>query len=82
MADSAISPAWRYFQSASSKRRVGLMFTWTDLKTYIQTSMGLLTVLQHLHDVLFDHGQNDLSSQATGNPVQSALPSNSIAGGK
>lgn len=57
------------------------MFTWTDLNT-IRASVGLLTVMQHLHDVLFDHGQNDLSPQATGDSVQSALTGNGIAGGK
>lgn len=40
--------------------------------------MHLLTVLQHLHDVLLDHGKDDLSSEATGNPVQSTLTRHSI----
>ena len=48
---------------------------------YIQCAMYLLTVLQHLHDVLFDHWQNDLSSQTTGNSVQSTFPSHSITDG-
>lgn len=34
MADSAISPAWRYFQSASDRHGVDLMFTLTNEKLY------------------------------------------------
>lgn len=40
-----------------------------------------LTVLQHGHDVLFDHWQNDFSSQTTGNSVQSTFPGYSVTVG-
>ena len=40
--------------------------------------MKRLTVLEHGHDVLLDHGQDDLASQPTGDAVQSALPSHCV----
>lgn len=42
---------------------------------------GLLTVSQHLHNVLFDHGQNYLSPETAGNSVQGALPRHGITVG-
>lgn len=50
---------------------------------FSQLQIGnLLTVLQHLHNVLLDHGQNYLSSKTTGNSVKSTLSRHSITGGK
>lgn len=62
MADSAISPAWRYFQSAGGEHKIHYMVTILTTKPKICTfkkkkkKVYLLTVLQHLHDVLFNHG--------------------------
>lgn len=47
----------------------------------MQRVSGLLTVLQHLHDVLFNHGQNDLPPETTGDSVQSALPGHGVTEG-
>ena len=38
------------------------------------------TILQHLHDVLFDQ-QDDLASQPAGDPIQGALPHHCVAVG-
>lgn len=50
------------------------------VKLVLQYCAALLTILQHLHDMLFDHGKNDLSSQTTGNSIERALPSHSVTG--
>lgn len=49
------------------------------LASMLPVTESLLTVPQHLYDVLLDHGQDDLATQAAGDPVQGALPSHSIA---
>ena len=41
--------------------------------------LGELTVLEHLHDVLLDHREHDLATQATGDPIQGAFTSYRIA---
>lgn len=46
---------------------------------YFNFCLSLLTVLQHLHDVLLDHGQDDFATQAAGDPVQCALSSHGVA---